>query len=99
MSEADALGLEMVASDVVAPPRLVAAPIALECQLRHCLELGESRNQLLIGEVVMIHIADGLMKNGRIDSRELNPICRLAGPNYASLGEIVTMKPVLATQK
>jgi hypothetical protein len=39
------------------------------------------------------------MKGGRIDTKLLDPLCRLAGPSYATLGEIVTMQPIFQTAK
>jgi flavin reductase (DIM6/NTAB) family NADH-FMN oxidoreductase RutF len=99
VSEARELGLETVASDEVGAPRLAAAPIAMECRLRHCIEFGETRTRLLVGEVVRFHIRDGLLKDGKIRTAELDPICRLAGPNYATLGDILTMTPVAQTPK
>lgn len=50
-------------------------------------------------EVTMFHMRDGLAENGKIDTRRLNPICRLGGPNYASVGEIVTMPAIRVTTK
>lgn len=99
VSEAEVLGLEMVPSVKVAPPRIKAAPLALECRLRHVMEFGETRSRLLVGEVVLIHLRDGLANGGKIDTRALNPICRIAGPNYATLGEIVTLTAITQTPK
>jgi flavin reductase (DIM6/NTAB) family NADH-FMN oxidoreductase RutF len=93
-SEVAELGLATLPSTEVKPPRLADTPIAMECRLRHCIELGESRNRLIIGEVILLHFADGILENGKIDSRNLDPLCRLAGPNYAALGEIMTMTPI-----
>lgn len=99
VSEADILGLETVPSEKVAPPRVNVAPIAMECRLRHVMEFGETRSRLIVGEVVLIHLREGLASGGKIDTRALNPICRIAGPNYATLGEIVTLAPIAQTPK
>ena len=53
----------------------------------------------MVGEIVVFHIRDGLSRNGKIDTTELRPICRIGGPNYAKLGEIVAMTPVAQTPK
>lgn len=98
-SEVDVLGLATLPCLEIKPPRLADAPIAMECRLRHCMELGETRSRLIIGEVSVLHFADGIMKDGKIDTRTLDPLCRLAGPNYAALGEIMTMKSVHQTPK
>lgn len=99
VSEVHELGLETAASTEIETPRLAAAPIAMECRLRHCIEFGETRSRFLVGEVVRFHIREGLLRDGKIQTSELNPICRLAGPNYATLGEILTMAPIAQTPK
>lgn len=99
VSEVAELGLETVPSLEVKPPRLAAVPVAMECRLRHCLEFGETRTRLLVGEVLLFHMRDGLMRNGKIESAELDPIARLGGPKYATLGDIITMAPIYQTPK
>ena len=99
VSEVDELGLATLPSKLIRVPRLAAAPIAMECRLRHVIEFGETRSRLIVGEVVMFHFRDGLVENGKIDTKSLNPICRLGGPRYATLGDIVTMQPVPQTPK
>ncbi len=90
-SEVEALGLETCASATVKTPRLAAAPAALECRLHSTIELGQEGERIVIGRVLMFQVADNLLRDGKVDTRELNPIARLAGPNYATLGEIITM--------
>lgn len=99
ISEADMLNLNTVESDLVGAPRLSSAPIAMECRLRHCIEFGETRSRFLVGEVIKFHIKDGLMNEGKIQTTDLDPICRLGGPNYATLGKIVTLPSVRQTPK
>jgi flavin reductase (DIM6/NTAB) family NADH-FMN oxidoreductase RutF len=99
VSEVDLLGLETAPSSRIACPRLAAAPVAMECRFRQCLEFGETRSRLIVGEVLAFHIRDGLLAEGKIETRALDPICRIAGPNYATLGEIVTERPVHQTSK
>jgi flavin reductase (DIM6/NTAB) family NADH-FMN oxidoreductase RutF len=90
-SEVEALGLDICQSAVVKTPRLAAAPAALECRLHSTIELGWEGERIVIGRVLMFQIADHLLRNGKVDTRELNPVARLGGPNYATLGEILTM--------
>ncbi len=92
-------GLKTVPSLHVAPHRSAAAPIALECRRRQCLEFGDTRSRLLVGEIVHIHLRDGLVADGKIDTTKLNPIARIAGPTYATLGEIIRMAPIAQTPK
>ena len=90
-SEVEALGLEVTESRTVRTPRIAAAPAALECRLHSTIELGEQLERIIIGRVQMFQIADHLLKNGKVSTKELDPIARLGGPNYATFGEIITM--------
>jgi len=99
VSEVEQLGLATLPSERIKVPRLAAAPIAMECRLRQCLEFGDTRSRLIVGEVLVFHIRDGLLQNGKIETAALDPIARIAGPRYARLGEIVTLKPVFQTSK
>jgi flavin reductase (DIM6/NTAB) family NADH-FMN oxidoreductase RutF len=99
VSEVEQLGLATLSCEKIEVPRIAAAPIAMECRFRQCIEFGETRSRLLVGEVVVFHIRDDLLKNGKIETEALDPIARIAGPRYAHLGEIVTMKPVFQTSK
>lgn len=91
-SEVEALGLETCSSAAVKTPRIAAAPAALECRLHSTIELGEEGERIVIGRVLMFQIADHLLRNGKVDTRELDPVARLGGPNYATFGDIVTMR-------
>ncbi|WFU13857.1 flavin reductase family protein [Bradyrhizobium sp. CB3481] len=99
VSEVEELRLSTLPGERIKVPRLVAAPIAMECRFRQCLEFGETRSRLIVGEVLVFHIRDGLVNNGKIETEALDPIARIAGPRYARLGEIVTLKPVFQTSK
>jgi flavin reductase (DIM6/NTAB) family NADH-FMN oxidoreductase RutF len=99
VSEVEHLKLETVASELIKVPRLAAPPIAMECRFRQCIEFGEARSRLIVGEVVMFHIRDGLMNNGKVETAALDPIARIAGPRYARLGDIVTLNTVFQTPK
>lgn len=99
VSEVEVLGLETTPSDHIAVPRLTAAPIAMECRFRQCLEFGDTRSRLIVGEVVAFHIKDSLFANDKIETESLDPIARIAGPRYARLGEIFTLKSVFQTSK
>ena len=99
VSEVELLGLETLPCERVKVPRLAAAPVAMECVFRQCLEFGDARSRLNIGEVVMFHIRDGLMNNGKVETEALDPIARIGGPRYARLGDIVTLRTVFQTPK
>ena len=99
VSEVEELGLATVPSQVIATPRLADAPISLECRLHRSVAFGDTGSEFMVGEIVVFHVRDGLLENGKIDTAKLNPICRIGGPRYAKLGEIVTMMPIAQTEK
>lgn len=99
VSEVEELRLSTLPGERIKVPRLAAAPIAMECRFRQCLEFGETRSRLIVGEVLVFHIRDGLLNNGKIETEALDPIARIAGPRYAKLGDIVTLNPVFQTSK
>jgi flavin reductase (DIM6/NTAB) family NADH-FMN oxidoreductase RutF len=84
--EFSVFGIDAAPSEVVAPPRVAAAKAHLECRLVHELPLGNGN--LVVGEVVHVHVAPDVWRDGRIDPELLRPVCRLAGTSYAELGEI-----------
>ncbi|KOF09997.1 hypothetical protein AC739_12090 [Planococcus glaciei] len=89
-SEIDLTGLTLIPSEVVKVPSVEQAKVRFECQLEQAVELGGTR--LLIGKVVRFHIDESIYENGRISPETLKPVSRLAGTNYAKLGEIFSMK-------
>jgi flavin reductase (DIM6/NTAB) family NADH-FMN oxidoreductase RutF len=99
VSEVEELKLETLPSEKIAVPRLKAPPIAMECRFRQCLEFGDTRTRLIVGEVLVFHLRDGLVNNGKVETEALDPIARIGGPRYARLGEIVTLKSVFQTSK
>ena len=99
VSEAELLGLPVVPGTHIRTPRLADAPISMECRFHRAIAFGDTGSEFMVGEVVAFHIRDGLCVNGKIDTAKLRPICRLGGPNYALLGEIITMKPIAQSAK
>lgn len=88
-------GLTPVASQVVVPPRVKESPINMECSVNRIIEIGPENDggaALVIGEIVMFHVADELIDDGRIDISAFNPVGRLAGSDYATLGRIFSLK-------
>lgn len=77
-------------------PRLTQCRVAYACRLYELKEIGPHRQGLIFGEVERVHIADGAIvgnTDGRlkVDASRLDPIARLGGEEYSSLGEIMTI--------
>ena len=49
-------------------------------------------SNLIIGKVVQFHIEKEIYENGRIDPRGLAAVSRLAGHDYAKIGEIFSIE-------
>ncbi|MFT4116019.1 flavin reductase family protein [Bradyrhizobium sp.] len=92
-SEISHLGLETVPSAVVSVPRLATSVAAMECRLREKLEYPDVDSIILLGQVVSFHVRDDLMHGGKIDTRELDPLGRIGGPNYAGLDRFIGLAP------
>ena len=90
-SEIELARLTPVESVKISVPGIKEAKIRMECSLEHSLELGGTDTpgcDLIIGKVVQFHIDSDIYENGRIDPRGLAAVSRLAGNNYAKIGEI-----------
>jgi flavin reductase (DIM6/NTAB) family NADH-FMN oxidoreductase RutF len=99
VSEVDLLGLRTAPSIAIGCPRLADAPVAMECRLHRVVEFGTLGSEFVVGEVVQFHFREGLFRNGKVETAELRPVCRLGGPNYATLGSIVTLEPIALTPR
>ncbi|OLS33785.1 flavin reductase family protein [Bacillus sp. MRMR6] len=90
-SEIELARLTPVESVEISVPGIKEAKIRMECSLENSLELGGTDTpgcDLIIGKVVQFHIDSDIYENGRIDPRGLAAVSRLAGNNYAKIGEI-----------
>jgi flavin reductase (DIM6/NTAB) family NADH-FMN oxidoreductase RutF len=88
-------GLTAVPAEIVSAPLVKESPISFECKRLQVLEIGKAQaggGFLVIGEIVMFHIKDSLLENGRINTELLNPVGRLAGAEYTKLGQRFTLQ-------
>ena len=84
--EFDWAGLTRTPAAVVDAPRVGEAKAHLECRLVE--EVPAGNGHILVGEVVHVHVAPSVWRDGRVDPVLLDPVCRLAGSGYARLGEV-----------
>lgn len=90
-SEVALTGLSTVPSAKVRPPRLAEAPAALECVVRQIVPCGTGpvAANLVIGEVVLMHIADDLLDaRGAVDPRKLKTVARLGGAFWCHTSDL-----------
>ena len=86
-------GLTAVPSVAVRAPRVGEAMVSYECRLRQIVNFGshEGAGNLVLGDVVGIHMADEVYENNHIDLHKLQPIGRLAGSSYCKIESIFDM--------
>ncbi|GAA0454616.1 flavin reductase family protein [Alkalibacillus silvisoli] len=91
ISEVEKANLTTVDSTHVSVPGIKECKIRLECELFEHMPLGENdeyNNDLILGKVIQYHIDEDVYQESyKIDAENLNPLARLAGPNYATLCE------------
>ncbi|WP_019638746.1 flavin reductase family protein [Paenibacillus fonticola] len=91
-SELALTGLTTIASEVIAVPGIREAKVRMECVLDKSVTLGGTEDSpttdLLIARVVRFIVDEEIYEQGRIDPVKLNPVSRLAGSAYASLGKM-----------
>jgi flavin reductase (DIM6/NTAB) family NADH-FMN oxidoreductase RutF len=89
MCEFDAVGLEREPSLTVAPPRVAASPVALECALHSTVDFGES--VVVMGRVNHAAIDPAVYHDGHVDTAAMAPVGRLSGNDWVHLGRIETI--------
>ncbi|MEQ9466347.1 MAG: flavin reductase family protein [Ekhidna sp.] len=73
-------------SERVKPPRVKEAPVSFECKVIEVKSLGDQggAGQLVICEVVLMHIADRVLgADGKIDPNKIDLVSRMGGNWYA----------------
>jgi flavin reductase (DIM6/NTAB) family NADH-FMN oxidoreductase RutF len=78
-------GFTPVASQKVRPSRVAESPVNIECLVHQIIPLGDGpgAGNLVIGRVLLIHVADDLLVDGRVASERLRAIGRMGGARYA----------------
>ncbi|MGF1983074.1 flavin reductase family protein [Lactococcus taiwanensis] len=87
-SEAEKFALDLEPSQIVNVPSLVKSRVRFETQLYQDISLGQEGHLVLL-EVVSLSFTDEVIDTEKfyIDIEALGPIARLAGNDYAKLGE------------
>jgi len=92
INEAEYVGIELVQSTMVKPPRVKDVWAALECKVTEFLEPQDangdaSGNIMVFGEVVGIHIHDDAIVNGLFDIEVTKPVSRGGYLDFGRSGE------------
>lgn len=97
-SELSLVDLELVPSQTVTVPSLKKPKIRFESRLFQHVEIKDPSQDKIISDLFILEVTDFFFAEAVFDEEkeylklaELNPISRLAGPNYASLGETIKL--------
>ena len=85
IDEFEAFGIEAAPAETVRAPRVAAAKAHLECRVAAELAFGDGN--LVVGQILHVHVDPSIWAGGRVQPDLLDPLCRLAGSRYAPLGE------------
>ncbi|MFM2267040.1 MAG: hypothetical protein RL757_481 [Bacteroidota bacterium] len=101
-SEFEKSGLTPIAADLVRAPRVAQSPVQMECKVTQIIPLGESggAGNLIVCEVVLMHVAEEIMTGNRIDPEKIDLVGRMGRHYYSrakgDIFEIVqAYKPVV----
>jgi flavin reductase (DIM6/NTAB) family NADH-FMN oxidoreductase RutF len=93
-SEVELTGLATIPSLKVKPPRIAESPVHMECRVIQVVPIGNGPTSanLVIGEVLVLHIDDGVLDaDGRVDPRKLQTIGRLGRDEFCRTSDIFTI--------
>jgi len=95
IDEIKEVGLTAIPSDMVKSPRIAEAPISMECRLIQTLELGHNptRSTIILGAVLMVHVREDVLTQGKIDPLKARIIARMGDSDiYCRTTDIFKMK-------
>jgi flavin reductase (DIM6/NTAB) family NADH-FMN oxidoreductase RutF len=87
VDEFELAGLTPVASELVKPPRVAESHVHMECRLRQVLHLSDKLNggNLVLGDVVRIHMDETIVEDYKVDPDKMNVIGRMGGATYVRI--------------
>lgn len=93
VDEFEEVGLTATRDDLVKAPMVAESPVNLECRLVQILEFGDAprKSSFIIGEVLRVHVRDGLYGNGEIQVSQVKAVGRLGAELYCRTGDMFEM--------
>jgi flavin reductase (DIM6/NTAB) family NADH-FMN oxidoreductase RutF len=93
ISETDQFDIALEPSQIVTVPSIVNSKARFETRLYKHLEIGEKAHMVLL-EVLNLTFAEEIINQEKmyIDVKKLNPVARLAGNDYGTLGDFFTIE-------
>ncbi len=90
VSELELAKLKTLPAVRVKPPRLADSPVHFECTLLRIIEVEETA--LILGRVVLFHVKDEVLRDGRVDPRTLTFVGRLGDDLYCRVNDVFERK-------
>lgn len=88
ISEVELARLSLLPSNKVGAPRIANSLAQMECVLNRVVEVGHDPTDLILADVVVVHLHKDIINNdGRVSVEKLNPLARLAGSSFAKVGD------------
>ena len=96
-SEADLAKLDLIELDGFPLPRIADCDVAFACKRHRIDEMGDMEQVVIYGEILSVTMNDDIIKSAEnnrvhVDPLKLDPLARLGGSNYSSVGEILSAK-------
>lgn len=84
VDEFELAGLTPLKSELVRPPRVAESRVQMECRLRQVIAISDKPGggNLILGDVLRLHVDEGIVANGKVDPDKLLAIGRMGGPTY-----------------
>ncbi len=94
IDEIKEVGFKAVSAERVRSPLVAEAQVSMECKLYQKQEIGESENlrSIFYGEVLLVHVKDGIWDSGEIDPLALRAVGYLGGNKYCRTTGIMNLK-------
>lgn len=88
-SEFELVGLEMLPSVSVKPPRVADVPASMEARLSQLVPVKDTSTVMVLGQVVCFHVrTDLLLPEGIVNTPQMGLIARLGGDSYTTFGKV-----------
>lgn len=93
VSEFEMAGLTPAPCELVRAPRVLEAPVSMECRVLQITPVQGTNYTVVFGQVLRFHLREGLLNaEGSIEIGQLRPLARLSGDAYAALGRVFELK-------
>ena len=94
VDEFEVAGVTKRKSQMIRPPQVAESPVNFECKVFQILDFGTETlgGSLVIGEIVQVHLAEEILRDGRVDGRALDMVGRLGGTEYTRTRERFKME-------